>query len=153
MTIKAENIQDYITQIPEERKEPFTKLYDTLKSNLPAGLTEGMLYNMPGFYISLEDYPYGYRANKKVTPLPFINIASQKNYIALYHMGMYAHQPTYQWFVDEYPKHSKYKLDMGKSCVRFKKPDAIPFELIAELASKMSVDKWIQVYEENLAKK
>ena len=68
-------------------------------------------------------------------------------------MGMYAHQPTYQWFVDEYPKHSKYKLDMGKSCVRFKKPDAIPFELIAELASKMSVDKWIQVYEENLAKK
>jgi hypothetical protein len=91
-------------------------------------------------------YPAGYHCNPE-QPLPFISVASQKNFIALYHMGIYADPELLAWFTAEYPKHSKTKLDMGKSCIRFKKPEAIPFALIAELAGKMTPDQWIERYE------
>jgi hypothetical protein len=84
--------------------------------------------------------------------LPFINVASQKNFIALYHMGIYANDELMQWFVSEYPKHCSRKLDMGKSCIRFKKIEEIPFELIAELCTKMSPNDWIELYENKFKK-
>ena len=138
--------QEYIDSLPEERKEPMNQLRKAILDNLPEGFSEEMSYGMIGYVVPHSIYPAGYHCNPKL-PLPFINIASQKNFIALYHMGIYLNQSIYDWFLSEYPKHSKAKLDMGKSCIRFKKTDQIPFQLIAELVSKMSVKDWIETYE------
>lgn len=152
MTSNAKTIDQYLDEIPEERKKPISDVLEVLRTNLPEGFEEGMLYGMIGFYVPKELYPLGYHASKEWSPLPFINLASQKNFIALYHSGIYAIPELHDWWVQEYPKHSKYKLDMGKSCVRFKKIDHIPLELIAELAQKITPEEWIKVYENNLKK-
>lgn len=146
MQYKAISPEDYISQMPKERQEAMKKLRKVIKDNLPKGFEEGMNYNMIGYYVPHSIYPNGYHCDTKL-PLPFMNIASQKNFMALYHMGMYAKKEILDWFTSEYPKHCKYKLDMGKSCVRFKKIEDIPYDLIGQLTAKMSVDEWIQVYE------
>lgn len=146
MQYKAISPEDYISQIPKERQEAMEKLRKVIKDNLPKGFEEGMNYNMIGYYVPHSIYPNGYHCDTKL-PLPFMNIASQKNFMALYHMGMYAKKEILDWFTLEYPKHCKYKLDMGKSCVRFKKIEDIPYDLIGQLTAKISVDEWIQVYE------
>jgi len=151
MQIPAISIEDYISKIPEERQEAFKKLFNMVNNNLPDGFIENINYGMVGWAVPLEKYPAGYHCTPGF-PLPFISMASQKNFIALYHMGMYAKPELLDWFVAEYPKHSKRKLDMGKSCVRFKKTDEIPFELIAELSKKMTVQEWITIYENNFKK-
>lgn len=149
MQIPADSIQDYLSKVPEERKEAFTKLFETILENLPKGFQTNLSYGMIGWSVPLETFPAGYHCSPG-TPLPFINLASQKNFIALYHMGIYANDELLNWFVEEYPKHSKRKLDMGKSCIRFKKPDEIPFELIAELSKRMTPKDWISIYEKML---
>jgi uncharacterized protein YdhG (YjbR/CyaY superfamily) len=146
MQSTAKTIQEYLTSLPEERKPSFIKLRETILEALPKGFTEELSYGMIGYLVPHTIYPAGYHCNPKL-PLPFINIGSQKNFIALYHMGIYANPELYQWFTTEYPKHSKQKLDMGKSCIRFKKMDQIPYNLIAELVKKMSVEDWINCYE------
>jgi len=146
MQIKASNFAEYLAAIPEERQEAFQTLHDTIKANIPAGFAEVMQYSMPGFVVPHSAYPDGCHCNPK-DPLPFINIASQKNFVALYHMGIYADEKLLDWFVTEYPKHNKRKLDMGKSCIRFRNVQQIPFPLIAELVSKMTVAEWIALYE------
>lgn len=151
MQIPASSVEDYISKIPEERQEVFTKLFDTITENLPNGFTKGVSYGMVGWDVPLETFPAGYHCTPG-SPLPFMGLASQKNFIALYHMGIYAKPELLDWFVAEFPKHSKRKLDMGKSCIRFKKMDEIPFELIAELSKKMTVDEWINIYETNFKK-
>jgi len=146
---KYKNVEEYINNLPEERIVPFVNLRETILSNLPKGLEECISYNMVGFVVPHSIYPDGYHCNPKL-PLPFISIANQKGFIALYHMGLYADQELQDWFVDEYPKHSKYKLDMGKSCIRFKKVDEIPYELIAELINKMNANEWVNLYEKEI---
>jgi len=146
MQYKAISPEDYISQIPKERQEAMKKLRKVIKDNLPKGFEEGMNYNMIGYYDPHNIYPKDYHCDTKL-PLQFMNIASQKNFMALYHMGMYAKKEILEWVTSEYPKHCKYKLDMGKSCVRFKKIEDIPYDLIGQLTAKMSVDEWIQVYE------
>ena len=152
MTYEANSPEEYIAQIPEERQQALQKLTKTIADNLPAGFEEGMLYKMIGFYVPLTTYPDGYHCQPN-TPLPFINIASQKNSINLYHSGIYAKKELLDWFIPEYPKHCKRKLDMGKSCIRFKNIEEIPFDLIAELCTKMDVKEWITIYENNIKKK
>lgn len=152
MTSDAKTCEEYIAQLPEDRKEAVSKLRHIVKTNLPNGFQETMGYGMLAYVVPHSMYPDGYHCNPKL-PLPFINIASQKNFIALYHMGIYADSGLYDWFVAEYPKHSKKKLDMGKSCIRFKNLDGIPHELIGELCSKITVEKWIETYEKNIKKK
>ncbi|MCX8531705.1 DUF1801 domain-containing protein [Chryseobacterium luquanense] len=152
MQTPTTSLEDYFSQIPEERQEVFKKMFDTITDNLPSGFQKGISYGMVGWQVPLEKYPDGYHCSPGLA-LPFMSLASQKNFIALYHMGMYAKPELLDWFVAEYPKHSKRKLDMGKSCVRFKKMDEIPFELIAELSKKMTVDEWIDIYETNFKKK
>lgn len=152
MTSEATTPEDYINQLPEERKAPITILNNLIKTHMPKGLEAGMGYGMLAYYVPKSIYPNGYHC-KPFPPLPFINLASQKNYIALYHSGMYAKKELYNWFVSEYPKHCKSKLDMGKSCVRFKKMDDIPYDLIAQLIGKMSVGEWIDIYESSIYKK
>jgi hypothetical protein len=152
MQIQAVSIEDYLSKIPEERQEIFKKLYETIGDNLPEGFSGNISYGMVGWGVPLKTYPAGYHCAPG-TPLPFISIASQKNFIALYHMGMYAKPELLNWFVEEFPKYSKRKLDMGKSCVRFKKIDEIPLELLAELSKKMTVEDWITTYETNFKNK
>ncbi|HWR94962.1 MAG TPA: DUF1801 domain-containing protein [Flavobacterium sp.] len=148
MQINANSPDDYIKLIPEERKESIQKLRAVILKNIPKGFVETMNYGMIGYVVPHSIYPNGYHCDPKL-PLPFMNIASQKNFIAVYHMGIYADIKLLNWFTSEYAKHSKTKLDMGKSCIRFKKPEHIPFELIGELTSKMSVTDWIKIYESN----
>ncbi len=146
MQIQAATPDEYIEKIPEDRQEAMSKLRSVIKENLPAQFQETMSYGMIGYVIPHSIYPAGYHCTPEL-PLPFMNIANQKNFIGVYHMGIYADKELLDWFVSEFPKHSKLKLDMGKSCIRFKKPDQIPFELIGKLASKMSAKEWIEVYE------
>ncbi len=146
MQYTADNALDYIAQLPEDRIAPMKKLRDTILDNLPEGFEECIAYGMIGYVVPLSAYPAGYHCDPKL-PLGFMNIASQKNFIALYHLGMYGSATLLNWFVEEYPKHSKSKLDMGKSCIRFKKMDQIPFELIAALCKKLSMEKYIELYE------
>lgn len=146
MQSKALTPQEYLSNLPVDRKEVMQKLRNSIIKNIPQGFEEVMSYGMLGFVVPHTIYPDGYHCDPKL-PLPFMNLASQKNFIALYHMGIYANEQLYNWFVAEYPKHCKAKLDMGKSCIRFKKMDDIPFELIGELAGKVSVTDWIKTYE------
>ncbi len=146
MQYKAATVDEYLDQLPEERKEVLTKIRKVILDNLPEGFREELNYGMPGYVVPHSIYPAGYHCDPKL-PLPFMNIASQKNFVALYHMGIYADPELLEWFTAEYPKHCKRKLDMGKSCIRFKKMDDIPYELIAELTSKVSVEDWVSAYE------
>ncbi len=147
MTSKAKTPDEYIASLPEERKSAIAQLRNTILENIPKGFHEEMSYGMIGYVVPHAIYPSGYHCTPKL-PLPFLNIASQKNAITMYHMGIYAEKNLLEWFQNEYPKHSKTKLDMGKSCVHFKKIDQIPFALVGELISKVSVEKWIAWYEE-----
>jgi len=149
MKIVASSPDDYISKLPDDRKEAVIKLRQTVLENLPEGFEETMSYGMIGYVVPKTIYPEGYHCTPEL-PLPFMNIASQKNYVALYHSGIYADKKLNEWFVNEYPKHCKIRLDMGKSCIRFKKIDDIPYQLIAELTRKMSSQKWIQIYEKNV---
>ena len=151
MQSKAISVEAYLEEIPEERKDAFKKLRETILENIPTGFVEQMSYGMIGYVVPHSIYPGGYHCEPKL-PLPFTGIASQKNFIALYHMGIYANPKLLNWFVTEYPKHNSQKLDMGKSCIRFKKMDQIPFDLIAALVQKMSVQEWINCYESQIKK-
>jgi len=145
MQSKATTVEQYLDELPDNRKEPVQKLRQQILDNLPEGCEEAINYGMPGYVIPHTVYPDGYHCNPKL-PLPFMNLASQKNFIAVYSMVLYSKPDLMEWFVSEYAKRCKYKLDMGKSCIRFKKMEDIPFELIGELTSKVSVKEWIDIY-------
>ncbi|WP_281296919.1 DUF1801 domain-containing protein [Flavobacterium limnophilum] len=146
MQSSAKTVNDYLEELPEERKPAFLKLRNSILNHLPKGFEEEISYGMLGYVVPHSIYPTGYHCNPKL-PLPFINIGSQKNFFALHHLGIYANPELLDWFTNQYPKHSSQKLDMGKGCIRFKKWDQIPFDFIAELAGKMSVEDWIECYE------
>jgi len=149
MNSNAKTPEEYVKELPADRKEAVAKLRDVVLENLPKGFKETMSYGMLGYVVPHEIYPSGYHCDPKL-PLPFANIASQKNFIAFYHMGIYAMPDLLEWFTKEYLKQNPSKLDMGKSCMRFKKPEQIPYKLIGELIKKVSVAKWIEVYENNV---
>jgi hypothetical protein len=149
MRIAATTIEEYLANVPEDRREAMGRLYTTIEDALPPGFESRLGYGMPSWVVPHERYPAGYHCDPKL-PLPFLSIASQARHVALYHMGVYADPELLAWFQAEYPKHSKTKLDMGKSCVRWKKPDAIPFALIGDLCSRMTVEQWIARYEAGL---
>jgi hypothetical protein len=151
MQSKSQTVDNYMNELPEERKAPMQRLREVFNANLPEGFNEEMNYGMIGYVVPHSIYPKGYHCSPEL-PLPFVNIASQKNFIAVYHMGIYSDEKLLNWFVEEFPKHSTAKLDMGKSCIRFKKMDQIPFELLGELLTKMTVNQWIERYDSVYAK-
>jgi len=151
MTSDAKTPEEYINSLPQGRKEAITKLRNVILDNLPKGFSETLGYGMLAYVIPHSIYPDGYHCDPK-TPLPFMSVASQKNFVAVYHMGIYADKELFDWFVNEYPKYSNRKLDMGKSCIRFKNIEEIPYKLIGELASKMAPKKWIKIYETAIKK-
>lgn len=141
--------QEYIDQLPEERKEAIEHLRKVILENLPEGFEETISYGMIGYVVPHSIYPGGYHVDPKL-PLPFMNLASQKSHIAVYHSGVYSDEQLSNWFQEEYSKRVKTKLNMGKSCIRFKKPAHIPYDLIGELAGKITVQEWIEMYEDNI---
>lgn len=149
MQYNANSPAGYIRQVPAERKPAMEKLRERIKKNLPSGFEETMSYGMIGYVVPHSIFPSGYHCDPKL-PLPFMSIASQKNFIAVYHMGIYTMPALMDWFVNEYRAHYKAKLDMGKSCMRFKKPGDIPYDLIGDLASKISVQEWIDFYQNSI---
>ncbi|HMT78597.1 MAG: DUF1801 domain-containing protein [Saprospiraceae bacterium] len=152
MQAQGQTVEEILNNLPEDRIEPFNRLHTTIVQNLPEGFQAAISYGGLGYVVPHTLYPAGYHC-KPAEPLPFAGIASQKGSINLYHMGMYANPELLNWFVAEYPKHCQQKLDMGKSCVRFKKMEAIPYDLIAELMRKMSVKDWIELYEKSFVRK
>ena len=152
MQSTAKTPQEYINSLPDERKQAVKKLREAVLKNLPRGFSEEMNYGMLGYVVPHSLYPDGYHCDPK-QPLPFMCIASQKNFIALYHMGIYGSEKLLTWFTKEYSKHSKTKLDMGKSCIRFKKIDQIPYKLIGELAARIKPQDWIKIYEKTIKRK
>jgi hypothetical protein len=151
MKANGKTVKEILTNLPIDRAEPFNKLHDVIVKNLPKGFEAAISYGGLGYVVPHTIYPAGYHC-KPSEPLPFAGLASQKNSINFYHMGIYADLKLLKWFVTEYPKHSNQKLDMGKSCIRFKKLDDIPYQLIGELMKKMSAKEWINIYETNLKK-
>ncbi|MBV5311792.1 MAG: DUF1801 domain-containing protein [Prolixibacteraceae bacterium] len=152
MQSQALTVEEYINQVPDSQREAIILLQKTILENLPEGFVEEMNYGMIGYVVPHSIYPKGYHCDPKL-PLPFLSIAAQKNFIAVYHMGMYANPELLNWFTGEFPKYSKQKLDMGKSCIRFKNVAHIPYELIGELAKKVEVVDWISLYESNFVKR
>lgn len=151
MKANGKTVKEILTNLPIDRSEPFNKLHEVIVKNLPKGFEAAISYGGLGYVVPHSIYPSGYHC-KPSEPLPFAGLASQKNSINFYHMGIYTDSKLLEWFVTEYPKHTKQKLDMGKSCIRFKKLDDIPFQLIGDLMKKMSVNDWINLYEKNLKK-
>jgi len=151
MQSKAATVEQYMAELPADRQKAMTELRKVIKKNLPKGFKEVMGYGMIGYVIPHSKYPAGYHCDPK-QPLPFMNLASQKNFIALYHMGLYLDTTLHKWFTNEYAKAGVGKLDMGKSCIRFKNADKIPYQLIGELSSKLTPDEWIAGYEKVLKK-
>ena len=146
MQSQAKTPNEYFDALPEDRRAAMMALRKVIAKNLPKGFAEVMQYGMPGWVVPHSLYPAGYHCDAK-QPLPFLSIAAQKQYIAVYHMGIYADPALLEWFQTEYAERCTAKLDMGKSCIRFKKPDQIPMSLIGELASKMTPRQWVEVYE------
>jgi uncharacterized protein YdhG (YjbR/CyaY superfamily) len=149
MKSNALTIKQYIDSIPEDRKKVINRLIDVISHNIPKGFSKVISYGYPGFVIPHLLYPDGYHCDTKL-PLPFISVASQKHFVAVYHCGLYANSKLMNWFLSEYPKYSNRKLDMGKGCIRFKKIEEIPYKLIGELSSKMTTKDWISIYEKNI---
>jgi len=149
MISNTPTINEYMDKLPDDRKASVKKLREIALNNLPEGFEERISSNMLGYVVPHSIYPSGYHVSPN-KPLPFLDIASQKNFIAIYHMGLYAIPEVLEWFTSEYPKHSKYKLNMGKSCVRFKKIDDIPYDLIKELLTKLTPQDWVKVYEASI---
>jgi uncharacterized protein YdhG (YjbR/CyaY superfamily) len=152
MQSKAQSPEEYISQADDKYRESISLLRKTIIENIPDGFVEQMSYGMIGYVVPHRIYPNGYKSDPKL-PLPFLNLAAQKNFIALYHMGIYTKPDLLKWFTDEYPKHCKLKLDMGKGCIRFKNLSQIPYALIGKLVQKMDVADWISHYESSYIKK
>lgn len=152
MQSKATTVEQYLAELPAERQQAMTELRKIIKKKLPKGFQEGMGYGMIGYAVPHSLYPEGYRCDPK-QPLPFLSLASQKNFISLYHMGIYGDPQLLKWFLDEYARAGIGKPDMGKGCIRFKKPGDIPYKLIGELAAKISPQQWITLYEKNMSPK
>ncbi|MBX2823753.1 MAG: DUF1801 domain-containing protein [Gammaproteobacteria bacterium] len=146
----ASTPKEYLDQLPAERQPVMRKIRTALRKNLPKGFKEEINYNMIGYVVPHRLYPDGYHVNPEL-PLPFINLASQKSFIALYHMGIYSDPKLLEWFKREYENRVEGKLDMGKSCIRFKKPERVPIDLIGELAAKVTPEQWIKLYEKSRA--
>ncbi|MDP3469328.1 MAG: DUF1801 domain-containing protein [Daejeonella sp.] len=144
--------QEFFDSLAEDRIDGMNKLRKVILENLPKGFSEEMSYGMIGYVVPHSIYPSGYHCNPKL-PLPFMGLASQKNFIAFYHMGLYADEKLMHWFLEEYPKHTSAKKDMGKSCLRFKKSEQIPYALIGQLVQKINVQDWIEIYERNFKNK
>jgi uncharacterized protein YdhG (YjbR/CyaY superfamily) len=151
MAEKFNSVNEYLDSLPDDRRKTMQELRKVIKKNLPEGFSECISYGMIGYVVPHKIYPEGYHCDPAL-PLPFLSLASQKNAVTVYHMGLYADPAMLKWFNDAYVKATGKKPDMGKSCIRFKKPEDIPMELLGKLASKMTPEKWVSLYKKAFRK-
>jgi Domain of unknown function (DU1801) len=144
----ARTPDEYIAGLPDDRREIVAAMRKVINDNLPAGFKETSSYGI-GWVVPHSLYPPGYHCDPK-QPLGFMGLASQKNYISLYSMCLYGANKHLEWFQNEWPKYSNKKLNMGKSCIRFSKPEDVPLELIGKLAARVTPRQWIEIYEKAL---
>ena len=152
MLIEVGAFEDYLAALPDQRKEAVERLHQEILNQLPSGFEVGVMGGMINYYVPLSAYPAGYHCTPG-EPLPFLALASQKNHIALYHMGLYMDEELAAWFAKEYQKQVPTKLDMGKSCIRMKNPKHIPYTLIGDLVGKMTMERYIELYEKQHVRK
>ena len=148
----ANSPDEYLALAPAGHQPALRNLRNTIVQHLPPGFVESMSYGTIGYVVPHSLFPPGYHCDPTL-PLPFINLASQQHFIALYHLGLYADPQLRDWFVAEYAHHATARLDMGKSCIRFRKPDQIPYKLIAQLCQKVSAATYVARYRASRAKK
>lgn len=147
MQSKAKTVKEYLAELPPERKAAISAVREVILKNLPKGFEEMMQYGMIGYSVPHSIYPPGYHCDPK-QPLPFVGLASQKNHMAVYMMNIYMDKETENWFVKAYKATGK-KLDIGKSCIRFKKLDDLALEVIGQAVGRKSVKEYIALYEKN----
>lgn len=155
MQSKAATVEEYLASLPPHRRDAIQAVRQVILKSLDEDYVEGMSYGMIGYYVPHRVYHAGYHCDPK-QPLPFAALASQKNYMSLYLMSVYCgcgvNDPAgkhAQWFRDEWAKTGK-KLDMGKSCIRFKKIEDLPLELIGEAVKRVPARTYIEYYEASL---
>lgn len=148
MQSKATTVQAYIDELPADRKSAISAIRNAILSHLDSNCEEGMQYGMIGYYVPHRVYPKGYHCDPK-QPLPFAALASQKGYISIYLMSVYMQEEEKKWFLEEWAKTGK-KLDMGKSCIRVKRLEDVPLEVISRAIQHMPAKKYIEIYERNL---
>jgi hypothetical protein len=151
MQSKSKTVKEYLAELPAERRSAIQTVREVILKNLPKGYEEVMQYGMIGYVVPHSVYPPGYHCDPK-QPLPFACLASQKNHMAIYFMNIYGHKETEAWFRQAYKASGK-KLDMGKSCVRFKKLEDLPLEVIGQAVAKTPVKNYIEYYEKVIKRK
>jgi hypothetical protein len=142
MQSQAETPQEYLESLPEGRREAIAEVRQTILDNLPEGYEEAMQYGMLSYVIPLERYPETYNGQ----PLGYVSMASQKNYMSLYLMGIYGEVDGRNWFEAEAEKRGA-KLDIGKACVRFRRLEDLPLDLVGEAVARIGVEDFIDKYE------
>lgn len=145
MQSKAKTVEEYLASLPDDRRTAIQAVRKVIRKNLDKGYEEGMTYGMIGYYVPHKLYPAGYHCDPK-QPLPFASLASQKNHMALYLMCVYGGTEHESWFRKEWAKTGK-KLDMGKCCVRFKKLEDLPLEVIGKTIARVPSKEYIAYYE------
>ena len=139
---EATTVEEYLDELADDRRETVEAVRDVVRANLPGGYEETVQFGMISYVVPLERYPKTY--NRQA--LQYAALASQKSYVSLYLMNVYGDQETERWFLDRYRVSGK-RLDMGKSCVRFKSVDDLPLDLVGEAVARTSVDDYIALYE------
>jgi len=142
MQSDADSVQAYLAELPEDRREIVEAVRAVILEHLPTGFEEGMQYGMIGYYVPLERYPVTYNGQ----PLGVAALASQKRHLSLYLMGIYGDDGESSWFRERWAETGK-KLDMGKSCVRFRRLDDLALDVVGEAIARTSVDDCIAIYE------
>jgi uncharacterized protein YdhG (YjbR/CyaY superfamily) len=148
MQSKSKNVEEYMAALPEDRREAMAAIREVILKNLPKGYEEGMQWGMPSYFVPLSAYPAGYNCQPD-QPLPFVGLASQKNHMAFYGFCIYMDEELKNRFVEDWKKTGK-KLDMGKSCVRFKKLEDVPLQVIGDAVKRVPMKKYIKQYEKLL---
>jgi len=148
MTSNATTVEEYLAALPEERRAALSAVREVILANLPEGYEETMQYGMIGYVVPHRLYPAGYHCDPK-QPLPFAGLASQKNYMALYLMCVYGDRSTAEWFQNAWAASGK-KLDMGKSCLRFRRLDDVPLNVIGQAIARIPAQAFIEGYEKAL---
>ena len=148
MPSEVQDVEEYLAALPEDRREAITTIREVILKNLPKGYEEGIQWGMPSYFVPLSEYPSGYNCQPD-QPLPFVGFASQKNHMAFYGFCIYIDEVLKDRFVEDWKKTGK-KLDMGKSCVRFKKLEDVPLKVIGDAVKRVPMKKYIKQYEEQL---
>jgi uncharacterized protein YdhG (YjbR/CyaY superfamily) len=149
MQSKAKTVKQYLAELPPDRRAAISAIRDVILKNLDEGYEEGINYGAIGYSVPHRVYPPGYHCDPKL-PLPFAGLGSQKNYLSMGFMPMYSDPAEMKWFVDAWKRSGK-KLDMGKVCIRFKKLEDVPLDVVGEAVRRVPAAKWIQIYEETRA--